>query len=163
MSMAAGIFAGTIWANLLGGELLGQIGYFDGIFKSGQGMDEEERRRLWKYVLGQRLWETGLGGLLAMTPLAAAGYMLLSFGAGFVLAAIIVVFTLEKGVGGILFWLLSVFPHGLCYLGIWAIWVTAAKERKEPGRVSVWLLAAFLAAAGSFLEVWVNPILLSYL
>lgn len=163
LSAAAGIFAGTIWANLLGGELLSQIGYFDGIYKSGQGMDDEERRRLWRYVLGQRLWEAGFGGLLAMTPLAAAGYLTLSFGAGFVLASIITIFTLEKGVAGILFWLASVFPHGLCYLGVWAIWLTAVKDRKEPGKVRVWVLVGILAAGGSLLEVWVNPKLLGFL
>lgn len=161
--MAAGIFAGTIWANLPGRELLSQIGYFDGLYKSGQNMAEGERRQLWRYVLGQRLWEAGMGGLLAMTPLAAPGYLILSFGAGFVLAVIITMFTLEKGVAGILVWSASVFPHGLCYLGVWAVWVTAVKERREPDKAGVWLLAAFLAAIGSFLEVWVNPVLLRFL
>ena len=99
-SMGAGVIAGTIWANLLGGELLSQIGYFDGLYKSGQIIDEEERRLLWRYVLIQRLWEAGFGGLLAMTPLAAAGYLVLSFAAGFILAAFIAAFTLEKRGGG---------------------------------------------------------------
>ena len=160
--MGAGVIAGTIWANLLGGELLSQIGYFDGLYKSGQIIDEEERRLLWRYVLIQRLWEAGFGGLLAMTPLAAAGYLVLSFAAGFILAAFIAAFTLEKGVAGILLWFMSVFPHGLCYVGVWAVWLMVVRERQEQQKISIWLLAGFLAAAGSFLEVWVNPILLRF-
>lgn len=159
LSVTAGVLAGTIWANLLGGELPGQIGYFDGIFLAGQGMDEGERQMMWRYVLGQRLWEAGFGGLLAMTPLAAPGFLFLSFGAGFVLAAVIVLFTLEKGVMGLAFWLASVLPHGLCYLGVWAVWTAAVREKRDPGRVRVWLLAGILTMAGSFLEVWVNPLL----
>ena len=31
VSIMGGILAGTVWANLLGGELLTRIGYFDGI------------------------------------------------------------------------------------------------------------------------------------
>ena len=82
-----------------------------------------------------------------------------AFGGGFVLAAIITVFTLEKGVMGIVCWLASVLPHGLCYLGVWAVWTMAVRERQDLRKVKVWLLVGILAAAGSFLEVWINPAL----
>lgn len=159
LSVTAGVLTGTIWANLLGGELLGQIGYFDGIWRAGQTMDEGERRLMWRYVLAQRLWEAGFGGLLAMTPLAAPGYLLLAFGGGFALASIITVFTLEKGAIGLVCWLASAFPQGLCYLGGWAVWTAAVGERQDLKKVRVWLLVGVLTVAGSLLEVWVNPLL----
>ena len=43
MSIMGGILAGTVWANLLGGELLTRIGYFDGIFQTGPGLSREEQ------------------------------------------------------------------------------------------------------------------------
>ena len=41
-----GVLGGTIWANLLGRELLEQIGYFDGIFQTGMKMNHEEQWQL---------------------------------------------------------------------------------------------------------------------
>ena len=95
VSIMGGILVGTIWANLLGGELLKQIGYFDGIFQTGKGLDRDARRQLWGYVVRQRLCEAGFGGLLAMTPVAAPGYLVLSFGTGMAIALVIAVFTLS--------------------------------------------------------------------
>ena len=75
-----GVLGGTIWANLLGRELLEQIGYFDGIFQTGMKMNHEEQWQLCRYVLSQRVGEVCFGGMLAMTPLAIPGYLILSFG-----------------------------------------------------------------------------------
>lgn len=157
MSIMAGILAGTIWANLLGGELLEQIGYFDGIFRTGEVLSREEQRLLWGYVLRQRLCEVGFGGLLAMTSVAVPGYLALSFGAGCVMALSIAVFTLEKGWLGLGYWFGSVLPHGLCYLTVWVIFAAAVKERQDLKKIRIWLLTGALALGGCFLEVWVNP------
>ena len=79
-----------------GGELLKQIGYFDGIFQTGKGLDRDARRQLWGYVVRQRLCEAGFGGLLAMTPVAAPGYLVLSFGTGMAIALVIAVCDVEE-------------------------------------------------------------------
>ena len=104
-----GVLGGTIWANLLGRELLEQIGYFDGIFQTGMKMNHEEQWQLCRYVLSQRVGEVCFGGMLAMTPLAVPGYLILSFGTGFGMAVVITVFTLEKGWLGI--WYLDYVCH----------------------------------------------------
>lgn len=160
ISVMGGILAGTIGANLLSGELLKQIGYFDGIIYARQELSREEQKLLWLYVLRQRMWEAGFGGLLAMTPAAVPVYLLLSFAAGAAMAMVITVFTLEKGWMGLAYWLASVLPHGLCYGAVWVIWAAAVKERQDIRKFKIWILAGLLVAGGSVLEVWVNPWLL---
>lgn len=159
----SGVLTGTVWANLLGRELLEQIGYFDRIFQTGKKMDCKEQWRLWRYVLEQRGWEVCFGGLLAMTPLAVPGYLALSFGTGFTIAVVITVFTLEKGWMGIGCWLVSVLPHGLCYLLVWLLLAVAVREKRDLKKVRFWLLVGFLVTAGSFLEAWANPWLVQLL
>ena len=39
------------------------------------------------------------------------------------------------------------------------MWTMAVRERQDLRKVKVWLLVGILAAAGSFLEVWINPAL----
>ncbi|MCI8838647.1 MAG: hypothetical protein HFG74_11420 [Hungatella sp.] len=163
ISVMGGILAGTIGANLLSGELLKQIGYFDGIFYAGREMNGEEQKQLWLYVLRQRAWEAGFGGLLAMTPAAAAAYLVLAFAAGAAAAMVITVFTLEKGWMGLGYWLASVLPHGLCYGAVWVIWAAAVMERQDIRKFKIWILAGLLVTGGSLLEVWVNPWLLKFM
>ena len=148
ISVMGGILAGTIGANLLIGELLKQIGYFDGIFYAGREMNGEEQKQLWLYVLRQRAWEAGFGGLLAMTPAAAAAYLVLAFAAGWM---------------GLGYWLASVLPHGLCYGAVWMIWAAAVMERQDIRKFKIWILAGLLVTGGSLLEVWVNPWLLKFM
>ena len=163
LCVMSGVLMGTLWANLLGGKLMEQVGYFDGVYGAGKALSEEERWQLWRYVIRQRLWEAGLGGLIAMTPLAVPGYLAGAFGAGFILAVIIAMFTLEKGWLGIAYWLLSAMPHGLCYLAVWMTLTAAVMGRRDMKKIRVWLLAGILVAAGSFLEAWVNHMLLELL
>lgn len=159
MSIMGGILVGTVWANLLGGELLKQIGYFDGIYEAGRNLSSQEQRQLWRYVLRQRLLEAGFGGMLAMTPIAVPGYLILSFCAGMAVALMITVFTLEKGWIGLGCWFGSVLPQGLCYLMVWVIFAAVVKEQEDLKKVRIWMLAGILVIGGSFLEVWVNPLL----
>lgn len=159
MSIMGGILVGTVWANLLGRELLKQIGYFEGIYEAGRNLSSQEQRQLWRYVLRQRLLEAGFGGMLTMTPIAVPGYLLLSFGAGIAVALMITVFTLEKGWIGLGYWLGSVLPQGLCYLMVWVIFAAVVKEQEDLKKVRIWMLTAILVIGGSFLEVWVNPLL----
>lgn len=152
-----GILAGTVWANLLGGELLKQIGYFDGIYQSTRGLGGSEQRQLWGYVLRQRLCEAAFGGMLVMTPMAVPGYLVLSFGAGTAMALSIAVFTLEKGWLGLGYWLGSVLPHGLCYLAVWLVFGVFIKEKQSLKKIRIWILTAILVVTGCVLEVWANP------
>lgn len=46
MSIMGGILVGTVWANLLGRELLKQIGYFEGIYEAGRNLSSQEQRQL---------------------------------------------------------------------------------------------------------------------
>lgn len=163
MCIIGGVLAGTMWANLLSGELLGQIGYFDGIYQTERAYSGREQWQLWRYIIRQRLCEIGMGSLIAMTPFAVAGYFIGAFGAGFVLAVLITLFTLEKGWLGVLYWLASVLPHGFCYLTAWMILAAAVVEKQDLKKVRIWLFIGILVAAGSFLEAWVNPQILNVL
>ena len=156
----AGVLAGTIWANLLSGELLGQIGFFDGLYQTGRTWDEGERRQLWRYILRQRMGELGLAGLIAMTPAAIPGYLLLTFGTGFAMAAVISIFTLEKGSLGVLYWLVSVLPHGICYLTAAIVMTAAVNQRENLKKIRVWLVVGVCVGLGTFLEAWTGPALM---
>lgn len=157
LCIMGGVVTGTVWANLLSRELLGQIGYFDGLYRTGAKSYEGQQRQLWRYIIGQRLWETLVCSLIAVTPFAVPGYLAMTFGAGFVLAVVITVFTVEKRWLGLVYWLISVFPHGLSYLAAAMVLTAAVKERREIERLRVWLAVGIFVAAGSFLEAWVAP------
>lgn len=163
MLFMGGVLAGTIWANLLGGDLLGQIGYFDGIYQNSKEMSDGERMELWLYVLKQRGWEAGFGGLLAMTSIAVPGYLLLSFGAGMVIGLSIAIFTLEKGGLGLGYWLASMMPHGLFYGVVWGILTVAVKESHDLKKLRIWFLIGILVIGGSLLEVWINPWIIKFM
>ena len=66
------------------------------------------------------------------------------------MAVVITVFTLEKGWLGIWYWIMSVIPHGLCYLAIWLLLSAAVKEKQDLKRVRFWLLVGILVTSVDF-------------
>ena len=93
MFFLAGVLGGTILANLLGGELKQQVGYFDTLFLAEQGLDLAGKQKLWLYVLRQRGMEFLGGWLLSVTVFSIPGFYLLSLLAGGSIAVVPVSYT----------------------------------------------------------------------
>ncbi len=155
-----GAAAGTVLTNCLGRELIGQLGYISIELKNGLSMSQ--RRALWGFVARQRLAEFGLAALAGMTPFAAGCFAFLSFTAGVCCGLAVSVITLEKGVMGLPYYLLSLFPQGVLYLPVWAFMAVRAEKGLDRLRLRTWIFLTVLAGAGTLLEAYINPLFLRF-
>lgn len=158
----AGILAGTAAANLLGGELKQQIGYFDTLFLSGQGMDFGRQKEMWLYVLRQRGLELTGAWLLSLTVFSSAGFCLLAGLAGGSIAVALSVITVQKGLSGLLFYMATVLPQALFYVPAGLILASWAGEEQHRIRIPALVLLVVLLLAGSVSETWVSPRLIGF-
>lgn len=110
------LLAGILVAQLLGAEFFEAFGYLtDGQLQSFAVSSPDMMDLFWNI-----LWKRGklffLVGLLCATSLKrllpTAAKLLASFLSGFFAAVCI----LRMGIGGVLFLLAAVFPHGICYV-----------------------------------------------
>lgn len=153
---AAGSIVGCVTANLLSGELLKQIGYFDSIYQWGRSMGVEERGRLWRYTLKRRFGEIGVGALVGMTPLAKWAFYGFSMILGFNSGLIISTFTLESGWMGLFLFLRSVLPQWIFYGLSWIILAAGCDNGLEKIKVRVWVFLIFIILMGTFVEAFFN-------
>ncbi|MBS5063273.1 MAG: stage II sporulation protein M [Hungatella hathewayi] len=158
----AGVLGGTIIANLLGGEMKQQIGYFDTLFLAEQGLNWEGKRQMWLYVLRQRGLEFLGGWLLSVTVFSIPGFYVLSLMAGGSIAVVLSVITVQKGVMGLVFYLASVMPHALCYIPIALILASWAGEEHHLLRPLGLSLLVLLLVVGTASEAWLSPVLLHF-
>lgn len=159
----AGILGGTILANLLGGELKQQIGYFDTLFLAEQALDREGKRQMWLYVLQQRGLEFLGGWLLSVTVFSIPGFYVLSLFAGGSIAVVLSVITVQKGMLGLVFYLATVMPHALCYIPVALILAAWAGEEHHQLRPFGLLLLLILLVVGTALEAWLSPVFVHFI
>lgn len=167
-----GTAAGTIMANCLSAELLGQLGSLGLAGARGQSGSSGpvsvqsqlagQRRRLLRCVARQRLTEFGLAALVGMTPLSSAAFAAAFFGGGFLNGLLVAVLTLKKGLWALPEFFAVLLPQWICYLPAWAIMAAGAEDGTACLKVRSWLLLAVLAAAGMLLETFVNPYFLRF-
>lgn len=150
---AAGSIIGCVTANLLSGELLKQIGYFNSVYQWEQAMGAEERGRFWRYAVKRRFGEVGIGALIGMTPMAKWAFGGISMVFGFNSGLLISIFTLESGWSGIFFFLRSVMPQWILYGLSWVILAAGCENGLEKIKIRVWLLFVLLILAGTLLEM----------
>lgn len=155
-----GNICGCVTANLLGGELLRQIGYFDSVYRFSTEMGLKEKGQFWCYVLKRRIMEFGIGSLVGMTPLAFTAFAGLAAFFGFECGLLISVFTLRHGWMGIVLFLRTVLPHWLFYMAVWAGLAMGVKDGLDKMKVQGWFLLVLVILAGSIAEAFVNPLLL---
>lgn len=155
-----GTAAGAVAANALSADLLGQLGYFGSIYRMSSLPDRIQKRRLWEMVCRQRLTGIGLAVLVGMTPLAAPGFVFICFAGGFGCGLMIAVMTLQRGILGMLTYLLTMFPHWLFYLPVWAFLAVKAEDGLSVLRLRIWGGLAVLMLLGTILEAYVNPYLM---
>lgn len=156
----AGNICGCVTANLLGRELLKQIGYFDSVYRFSTEMGFKEKAEFWCYVLKRRIMEFGIGSLVGMTPFALPAFAGLAAFFGFGCGLLISVFTLQHGWLGIGLFLRSVLPHWLFYMVVWTGLAMGAKDGLDKMKAHGWLFLVLVILAGSIAEAFINPFLL---
>lgn len=149
----AGSISGCIIANLLGGELLEQIGSFDFIMEYQQP-GAAMKKQLWMQVTKKRMMQLGLGGLVGMTPLAPWAFAAAAAVAGGASAVLISTCTIYGGWMGLGIFLGAVMPQYICYIPVAVILAAAAEHGTQSMKGKVWVLLAVLTAAGAALEVY---------
>lgn len=155
--LMGGIVTGSLLANLLGRELLIQVGYFDALMQSSSQQPAQEQWHLFLYILRQRMIQAGLAVLVGITLWAAAGYCMIAFGVGFVQAVVISMFSMQKGYLGLFYYLVTVLPQGLCYLAVWIVLTEGVQEGLTSMKLRFWAVVIILVVTGSALECWMNP------
>lgn len=148
-----GIVLGTAAVNLAGSGFREQAGMLlTGSLTAGG----ERRLELLRAAAFQRLGETAVlwgVGLMAAARLACC---VLAVYGGFSVSVILSMFTWEKGVMGLPFYLASVLPQAVFYIPVWLFLAGSAGRR---GRIPVKYVLSGLAflAVGIFCEAMVCP------
>lgn len=156
----AGSICGCVTANLLGGELLRQIGCFDSVYNLDRNLGLKEKGELWCYVLKRRITEFGLGSLVGMTAFASAASCGLAVCLGFGCGLLLSVFTMQYGWRGLAWFLRVMLPHWPFYMTAWAGLALGAANGLEKMKVRGWLVFMALILAGTAAEAFVNPLFL---
>lgn len=154
-----GVIVGTVIANLLSSELRSQVGYFDALFLSGGVLNAAERKRLWIYVLRQRLLEVTGAWLVSLTTFASAGFQCLIALAGAGVGITVSVITLQKGMLGLPFYLATILPQWLFYIPVWLVLARWAGEDSRFIRWKAMVVLLALILLGTMSEVAINPFL----
>ena len=152
----AGSIIGCVTANLLSGELLMQIGYFDSIYQWKASFGPEEKGDFWRYVMRRRFLEFGTGALVGMTPLAKWAFGGIAAIFGFNCGLAISVFTLESGWMGLLLFLRTTLPQWIFYGLAWVILAVGCENGLEKMKIRVWFFLALLILVGSLLEAFLR-------
>lgn len=108
-------------------------------------------------ILPKRIWTLTMVVLAAATPMAPWLMLLIAGYFGFSNAVMVSIWTMEKGIGGLLGYIVMIFPQCLCYIPITylMLWWMPVKE-KSLTLLSVLVLAG-LTTVGAVLESFVNP------
>jgi stage II sporulation protein M len=116
--------------------------------------------RLFYQVLKQRGIEVWIAWLIGLTAYAVPLYCMLTAGIGFSIGFVLSVITVQKGLMGLLVFLMTVMPQGLCYLPLWSLLLLRGMQNGRRFRVPAFLLFLFLTVLGSACETWINSFFL---
>lgn len=155
-----GIVAGTAAANVLYPQMKEQAVYFTGLLEKNMYFTGAEQRELFWWILRQRSVELLFMWLVSLTVFAVPCYYMMTAGFGFSAGVILTVFTCQKGVLGILWYLASLFPHFLIYIPVWCVLARWAGERSKKPRVLALGALFLLILTGALMESIINPLLL---
>ena len=156
----AGVLLGTGAVNGFHQELTGQLGYFETISRSGQLSGGDKWLELMTLVSRQRFFEVGFAWLLGLTVFSVPCFYGLSLYAGINAGVVLSIVTMQKGLFGIFYYLLSLSPHFMIYIPVWCILAYWAGERNGKIRLPSLCALLLLTFIGIILESYVNPALL---
>lgn len=150
-----GIFCGTAATLAFGGPtvqgcIMGAAGTL--------GSRNNGIKEFWT-VFRQRALETCGGWLAGITVCSQVLFGFLTFYGGMSLAVVLSVLTVRKGILGIAAFLCTILPHGLVYLLVWYVLSVWAGQVPKKLHILPCILLLAIAGAGSFLEVFISPVL----
>lgn len=159
ISFLLGAVMGTILFHLTSAEVKSGLSAFP--FSAG-GTNQETisgELPLFLHLLSRRCFAAFMGWLMGMTPYGRACF-LGTFGyAGVTMGVALSVFTWQKGLTGLWYFLITTFPHSLFYGAAWlGLAALAGKDRGKPKLILIGSLFG-LCVLGAAAECWVFPVI----
>lgn len=159
-----GVVTGTVLVNGLSSEVITKTGYFgtDSVYGS-RVIGEGQWLEFLTVVCRQRFLEASFGWILGLTVFSVPCFYAISAYAGISAGVVLSVITMQKGLAGIFYYGLTMFPHYIVYIPVWCI--LAFWAGRMTGKIRIIQMAALLGLVffGAVLESYVNPILLQML
>ncbi len=161
LSFMGGLFFGLVYAIAFGRDYLENVGFASDVFQIRYLEEEIDKNILFPYLLKGRgfsyfiVWIIGSSFLGAFMLYAVLGWVGFSVGVYVVAAAV------KYGLGGIFFFLATLFPQGLFYIP--AFGLVLWYSYKNYGRKDVFLyfvvfvIGLLLLFMGILTESYVNP------
>lgn len=159
ISFLIGVAAGTILIQMTSSELKAGLSAFP--FSAGGTNPEEAagEMSLFLHLLKRRSFAALLGWLVGMTPYGAVCFLCLFAYAGLTMGVTVSVFTWQKGLTGIAYFLLSILPHSLFYGVVWlSLAVFAGKNSRTPKLILILCLFG-ICMIGAAMECWGFPMI----
>ena len=111
------------------------------------------------HLLKRRSFAVLLGWLVGMTPYGAVCFLCLFAYAGLTMGVTVSVFTWQKGLTGIFYFLLSILPHSLFYGVVWlSLAFFAGKDSRTPKFILILCLFG-ICMLGAAMECWGFPMI----
>lgn len=159
----AGVAAGTVMANLLSKEVISQGGYFGTVFPNAALSGWQADMEFLFYIGRQRLLEMAFALLMAMTVYSFPCFCLMAAYYGFLPGIVLTILTCQKGLLGLPYYVVTIFPQCIVYLAVWYVLAMWACERSHKLRPASVLGLLVLVLVGILLEWFVNPYLIKIL
>lgn len=165
-----GIILGTLLLNLFMGAYASRLGVYSEYFRNGVDMygDNVNKSAFFTYCIKKYIGECLVIVFLNITPIGKIFNYIYCIYKGAVIAMLISSATLTYGAGGLLLYIISVFPHYLLYVPFFVaamyvgIQVGEMTKEKKMGKFKIRAVVVLsgLAVGTSFLEAYANyPIL----
>lgn len=155
--MGAGICLATAVSNLCCTMQLADPRALYEIIRAGWQRAAESRIYAAVRVLPVRLLQTALVVQVCRSRLRQMGCRLLLLCGGCGLGAALVVMSRARGLFGLLPFLASRFPQGLCYLAAWGLYLYAGLEELPQQEWRLRAVTAALLGGGILLEICASP------
>lgn len=158
ISFLLGAVMGTILFLLTSAEAKSGLSAFP--FSAG-GTNQETisgELPLFLHLLSRRCFAAFMGWLMGMTPYGRACFLGIFGYAGVTMGVALSVFTWQKGLTGLWYFLITTFPHSLFYGAAWlGLAALAGKDRGKPKLILIGSLFG-LCILGAAAECWIFPV-----
>ncbi len=163
ISFLVGIIAGTILLNIASSEMKAGLSAFPfsagGVTKITDPKAVSADTGLFLHLLKRRLLAVFIGWLIGMTPYGMPCFLGIFTYAGLTMGVTLSVFTWQRGLTGLLYFLLSVLPHSLFYGLVWFGLAAFAKKDGTSPKLFLVFCLFLLCITGVAAECWIFPVL----
>lgn len=158
-----GVICGTAAANLMYQQIQDQAGYFAELMDLNLNLTVGEQKELFLYVCRQRVIQTLFAWLVGLTVFSVPCFCVLAAGCGMSVGVVLAITTCQRGLAGLLWYLMTLFPHYLIYVPVWC--VLASWAGNKTGKIRLLPLCALLLLVliGAGMEAFLNPYALKLL